>query len=137
MNLLLQKGVRRPKVVYVAGPFRGKDSYAIHLNVCRAEALSWRLWEKLAAWRKGSAVLCPHLNTANFQFSLPDHVWLDGDLTLIDRCDAVVLVEGWEKSQGTAAEIKYAKDRYIPVLLESELDAWMVMCDATDVALNS
>jgi hypothetical protein len=125
---------KNPKVVYIAGPFRGPDHFAIHRNIVEAEALAWRVWAKLSKWRLGSCALCPHLNTAHFQNSLPDNVWLEGDLVLISRCDAVVLVEGWEKSSGTMVEYKYAKEHDIPVMAEEELDEWMAKCDATESA---
>jgi hypothetical protein len=128
MNLLLLR--EGPKVVYIAGPFRGSDSYAEYKNIRVAEALSWRLWKKLSAWRPGCAVLCPHLNTAHFQSSLPDNVWLEGDLTMLARCDAVVLTRGWKRSAGAGIEAQKAHILGIPVLLECEVDGWMKKCDA-------
>lgn len=108
-------------VVYVAGPFRGKDHYAIHKNVERAEALSHEVWAI------GAAAICPHTMTQHFQDSLPDEVWLKGDIELLRRCDALVLVEGYERSSGTKAEVAYALDHNIPVFFSvEELAQWMM-----------
>ena len=98
------------KAVYIAGPFRGPDSYAIHQNICRAEELALRVWQT-----ETMCALCPHLNTAHFQGAAPDEVWLNGDLELLKRCDAVLLVPGWNKSTGTLAEIDFARQHCIPV----------------------
>lgn len=98
------------KVVYVAGPFRGPNHWAIHKNIRRAEEIAFDIW------RVGAVALCPHLNTIHFQDALPDDAWLTGDLELLRRCDAVVMVPGWEYSQGAQAERKYAKEHNIPVI---------------------
>jgi len=96
-------------VVYIAGPFRGPSSFAVHKNVCRAEMWAHTLWEA------GFAVICPHLNTAHFDKALPDETFLRGDLTILRRCDAVFLVPGWEKSQGALNEATEAREAGIPV----------------------
>jgi nucleoside 2-deoxyribosyltransferase len=108
------------KVVYVAGPFRAPTHWGIVQNVRRAEAVA------LEVWRMGAAALTPHLNTANFQGAAPDEAWIEGTLALLRKCDAVVLVEGWAKSTGTAGEIAEAKRLGLPVF--SDLDSlglWM------------
>src|SRR4051812_1651517 len=100
-------------VVYIGGPFRSKpdphNQYVQTLNIRRAEALAHKVWSM------GAAALCPHLNTANFQGSLPDQVWLDGDLALLAKCDAVLMTPDWEKSAGAKAEQTFALERGIPV----------------------
>ena len=63
----------------------------------------------------GFVALCPHQNTAFFGGACEDEVWLKGDLELISRCDAVCLVWGWQRSEGTRAEIEFAKSKGIPV----------------------
>lgn len=97
------------KVIYVAGPFRGPDHFAIAENIRRAERLA------LAVWRLGAAALCPHANTAHFQDAAPDDVWLSGDLELLRRCDAMIVTDDWTRSSGARAEVDYAKERGIPV----------------------
>jgi nucleoside 2-deoxyribosyltransferase len=97
------------KVVYVAGPFRGKDHFEIHTNICNAEALA------LKVWRLGAVAICPHLNTAHFQNAAPDDVWLVGDLELLRRCDAVIMTADWQRSQGAVSEHEFAKHHGIPV----------------------
>lgn len=96
-------------VVYTAGAFRGANHWEQEQNIRRAEALS------LEVWRRGFPCVSPHCNTRNFQGAAPDDVWLAGDLVILSKCDAILLVPGWEKSSGTIAEVEYAKLHGIPV----------------------
>jgi hypothetical protein len=113
------------RVVYVAGAFRSPTHWGIVLNVRAAEALA------LKVWQLGCAAICPHLNTANFQGALPDQVWLDGDLEIVKRCDAVILVPGYKESHGTATEMVCAIDNGVPVFTElSGLESWLQMANA-------
>jgi nucleoside 2-deoxyribosyltransferase len=117
-----------PPVVYIAGPFRAasayvdgqQDSWGIMQNVMAAAELS------LAVWRLGAVGLCPHMNTFCFQNAAPDNVWLDGDLALLAKCDAVLMTDDWERSSGARAEFKFAKDRGIPVFVHiDQVDRWL------------
>ena len=84
-------------VVFVSGPYRGNVEH----NIIAARRVAVNLW------RQGYAVICPHLNTANFDAIYPDikdDVWLTGDLELLKRCDAICMVDGWEKSEGSRVE---------------------------------
>lgn len=108
------------KVVYVAGPFRGKSHWDIAENVRNAERLA------LEVWRRGAVAICPHANTAHFQDAAPDHVWLDGDLELLRRSDAILMTPDWERSTGARAERDFAVAHSIPVLYALlELDVWL------------
>lgn len=89
---------KRKKVVYVAGPFRGANHWEQEQNIRRAEEAA------LEVWRAGGAALCPHTNTRFYQGACPDEVWLEGDLELLSRCDAVYLIPGWSFSVGAREE---------------------------------
>lgn len=115
---------KRLKVIYIVGPFRGPNAWEIEQNIRRAEAVA------LEVWRLGAVALCPHCNTRFFQGAAPDEIWLAGDLELMRRCDAVLLVPGWMASKGSCAEVADAKARGQPVLGEIEngltmLRAWL------------
>lgn len=97
------------KVVYIAGPFRGKSAWDIECNIRRAEKLA------LEVWRNGIAALCPHTNTRFFQGAAPDDVWLEGDLELLSRCDAVLMTPDWARSSGARAEEEFANKHGIKV----------------------
>ncbi len=97
------------KLAYIAGPFRGKSHWDVACNVRSAETLA------LEVWRLGVAALCPHTNTAHFQDAAPDHVWLEGTLVMLRRCDAVVLTPDWRRSSGARAEVREAIKLGIPV----------------------
>lgn len=96
-------------VVYVAGRFRGPDAWVIECNIRAAERLA------LSVWAAGGAALCPHANTRYFQGALPDDTWLEGDLAMLARCDALVTVWNWPQSEGAKAEVAFARERNIPV----------------------
>lgn len=106
-------------VVYIAGPYRAKTEREVMLNIRRAESIA------LAVWQAGMVALCPHMNTAFFGGACDDATWLAGDLELLRRCDAVLLVPGWEESSGTIAEIEFARQHGIPVFRKSfQLGRW-------------
>jgi len=100
-------------LVYIAGPFRGKSHFAVAENVRNAERAALQVWSLAIAY-PGLAAVCPHANTAHFQDSLPDQVWLNGDLSMLHVCDAVFLTPDWERSSGTREEFSRAKERGIP-----------------------
>ena len=97
------------KVVYIAGPYRGANAWIVEQNIQRAEALAFAVAEL------GCAVVCPHTNSRNFDGTLTDEYWLASTMEIMRRCDAVMLVEGWERSTGTQGEIAEALRLKIPV----------------------
>lgn len=107
-------------VVYIAGPYRSPHAWGIEQNIRVAELASLQVWQLKAV------PICPHTMTRYFQGTLPDAVWLAGDLELVRRCDAVVMVGMWEQSQGARAEKAYAEAKDIPVFESIELLAtWL------------
>ena len=100
------------KVFYIAGPYRADTPRGIVENIRKAESVA------LKYWLQGHAVICPHKNTALFDGAAPDHVWLDGDLEILGRCDAIVMMEGWSESKGAIAELAYAKRQGLEVIYD-------------------
>ncbi len=105
------------RVIYIAGPFRAASSYVaghqdmfeVQRNIMNAMALG------LQVWRAGAVALIPHANTMFFTGSADDSVWLEGDLELLRRCDAVLLTEDYNRSSGAKAERVFAIEHNIPV----------------------
>lgn len=114
----------RTKVVYIAGPFRGPTHWAITQNIRAAE------WYALEVWKMGGIALCPHLNTRNFQGELPDEAWLDGDLVMLERCDAVLLVPNWDRSVGAKAESHHAETKGIPIFTTTTMNMLQTFINA-------
>lgn len=107
------------RLAYIAGPYRAPNKWAIEQNIRKAECLA------LEVWRNGLACLCPHMNSRHFDGAAPDEVWLAGGLEMLRRCDAVLLVQGWEDSEGTRREIQEAGLYGIPVFKNiEELRTW-------------
>mgnify|MGYP002777089094 CR=1 FL=1 len=90
-------------LIYIAGP------YAENIAVARAAAI--------AVWELGHIAICPHLNTAHFEedSGLGDEVYLAGDLEILRRCDAILMLPGSDCSEGATSEMHFAVDRAIPV----------------------
>lgn len=109
------------KVVYVGGPFRGKNHWDIEQNIRRAEQMALAVW----ATKKAAAV-CPHTMCRFYQNALEDDVWLVGLLEVMRHCDALLLVDGWPDSEGTLEEIKVAKEMGMPVFESmNEFRTWL------------
>jgi len=123
------------KLIYVAGPYRSDGTYGIMQNIRKAEDVTVQLWNL------GVAVICPHKNTAFLDGAIDGEtmdgkgavadvsLFFKGDLEMMVRCDAVVLVPGWQKSKGTVQEKTLAVIRGIPVfdwgLEQKQFTEWL------------
>lgn len=90
-------------LIYVAGPFRGANSWEMECNIRMAERVS------LAVWAAGAVAICPHTNTRFFQGRLPDQTFIDGTLAMMLGCDGMLVLPEWERSSGTCGEILVAR----------------------------
>jgi len=105
------------KVIYVAGPFNhGDNLHGINENINNASKLAIKCWEN------GWAVICPHKNTAGYQHlsHIPEEVWYKGDLELLRRCDAIIMMENWQTSHGAINERNYAESNDIKIFYEKD-----------------
>jgi nucleoside 2-deoxyribosyltransferase len=110
------------RVVYVAGPYTAPNAWVREQNIRRAEEVGFLVAES------GAMPLIPHANTRFFDGLQTPEFWYEGTLELLRRCDAVIVVEGYEFSRGTKAEIAEADRLGLPVFLPHEygrLRAWV------------
>ena len=100
-------------IVYVAGPYRGKTEADVARNIKQAREIGVALWDM------GITAIVPHLNTAYMEHDCSvddvDRVFLDGDLEILARCDAIVLTPDWSASEGATGERLFAASRHIPI----------------------
>lgn len=96
-------------LLYLSGPYRAPTINGIYENIQRARVLAVELW------KAGYAVLCPHLNTAFMDGDVPIEAIPDGDYEMVRRCDAVVMLPGWQTSVGATQERLIAIGNGTPV----------------------
>jgi hypothetical protein len=98
-------------LLYVAGPYRGRNREAVDLNIQTAKRVG------ALASEKGYACIVPHMNTAHLDqvTDKPDAFWLGTTMEMLRVCKAVVLCPGWKNSIGTLAEIEEAGRLGLPV----------------------
>jgi len=107
--------MKPPKLVYIAGPYRASDAWEVTENIHRAE----RAAREVA--RLGAMPVTPHSITARMSGVESDELWLQGTLELMRRCDAVLVLPGYEKSGGTQGEIAEADRLQLPIFMPLEL----------------
>ncbi|MEN6610430.1 MAG: DUF1937 family protein [Methanoregulaceae archaeon] len=101
-----------PTVLYIAGPFSHEDPiHGIPENILAASKVA------LECVRRGFSVHCPHKNYAGFQHveDVPWEFWCIADFAILERCDAVLFLEGWANSEGASREMQFAHEKGIPV----------------------
>ena len=103
------------QVVYISGAYRNKSINGVYENIqkARTEAIKW--------WRKGYAVICPHMNTALMDGSCDDSIWIKGDLEILSRCDIIVMLKGWRDSEGACCEWDDAVASGIEIIYQEDL----------------
>lgn len=97
------------KLLYLAGPYRAPLPYLVEQNVLVAQGV------QAALVRMGYAVLCPHSNYHPIAGVVDEQGFLERDLVALGRCDGIVLLPGWEQSEGSRVEKMTAEVCRLPV----------------------
>jgi nucleoside 2-deoxyribosyltransferase len=114
------------KLIYVAGPYRGKTAWEVAQNIRKAEE-----WGFLVV-QAGHMPVIPHANCAHFDGEGEAQFWLDGTLEMMRRCDAVLVfaTEAHGRvSSGTLGEIAEAERLGLP-MYRAEGPTWARVADA-------
>lgn len=109
------------KCIYVAGAYSAPSILQCFANIKKGIEVSHTIL------KMGYAPFCPWLD---FQYALTFgdmgiNDFYNYTLAWLEKSDAMLLVPGYEKSVGTAAEIARAKEVEIPIFRDiSEMDAY-------------
>lgn len=100
--------MKRTPLVYIAGPYRADKERA----PARFREASRRLWEL------GYVTHDPIACTGHLDGLYDNDEYVVRDLSVVERCDAIYLLDGWEDSDGARAEARTATDHGLTVFLE-------------------
>ncbi|MFH1656223.1 MAG: DUF1937 family protein [Candidatus Nealsonbacteria bacterium] len=108
------------KIVFIAGPYIGDgNKESIEKNIRNAEKY------QIALANAGVGFFCPHNHTEHFQekANAPEKFYRELDREILKRtCDGILVIPAWETSEGTRAEIEWAKKNNIPTFFPKSVD---------------
>ncbi len=93
--------------IYIAGPYGNNDDIKKLRNVARARVAGAELY------RRGHIPFIPHTMTQDFELQFPDiayDVYIDTDIVWLGLCTGILMLKGWEKSNGSRIELTWARE---------------------------
>lgn len=108
------------KYVYIAGPYSGKHhDYRSYFEIDAHIRQAQQAAAELA--RAGVGFFCPHGHSAHFEVITPEVLpsyWYELDEYFLSACDAILMLPGWERSQGSRGERDLSKVVGRPIFYE-------------------
>ncbi len=102
------------KLLYIAGAYSGNTIE----NIKKAEEVSINLISN------GFHVVTPHKNTSGYEKYENEKItyktWIDMDLDILSRCDAIYVMQNSHNSNGVKKEIECAKKLNMPIIYEKD-----------------
>jgi hypothetical protein len=89
-------------MIMVCGPYRADTIAQVHRNIQAAREVAE------AIWQRGHYAFCPHLNSAFMDWMVDDKAFLDFGLLMVEKVDAIYMVDGWKNSDGAFHELEKA-----------------------------
>ena len=105
-------------VIYVAGPYRAQNAWLVELNIRKAEMMAFQIASL------GAVPLCPHTMTRFFNGTQTDEFWINATLELLMHSDAIMLLNEWERSEGSRGERDYALKHSMPIFYQHDMDTF-------------
>lgn len=100
------------KRIYLSGAITGTEDYMMRFDAAE---------EKLAAY--GHAVVNPAKVNQMLPADTPYEVYMKMSLVMLDMCDAIYLMKGWEKSKGANREYGYALGKHMEIIFEDDVES--------------
>ncbi len=108
------------KLIYIAGPFVGKNNAEIQQNINAAVDASRYIQD---VWPDELCPVCPHTNFGGLELMgtcTQDQI-MGMCIALLGKCDAILMLPGWEDSRGAVRERDYAEERGIRRFYREEI----------------
>ena len=103
------------KVYFISGPYRGVDDTPWSRR--KNTAMAVLVGRKIMADNPDVTCCVPHVMFDNWDgHDLDNEHILDGCLELVKRCDVIVMLPGWEGSEGAKAELRVARQNWLDEL---------------------
>lgn len=107
------------EVLYISGAISAEKKHMISLNVKRGKHYA-RKW-----FQKGYAIHCPHLQTQGFTDIGHWDDFIDRDLSILAKCDGIVMMPGWRYSRGACVEYMFAEKEGMKIIYDDEYLSWV------------
>jgi len=103
-------------LIYVAGPYRASTKKEIQENIQKAKETSFDII------RAGHYPVCPHTMTQGWckEGDFDIETILQCDFEIVKKCDALLLLPGWERSEGACREKELAETFKKPIYYKVE-----------------
>ena len=109
-------------LVYIAGPYRDeRGAWYVRRNIKHAENVAVEL-----ASISNLVPVCPHKAWSGWDGLYEDKVFLSWGLAVLARCDFLILLSNWTKSEGAKAEREFAVEHNIPVFVWPEQQVYFL-----------
>ena len=109
------------KLCYIAGPYNAPTHWGIEENIQRARRAGAEVV------RCGAFPVVPHQNTAHYGGLADERFFYEGTMLLLEACQGILLLDGWERSKGARGEYERATELDLPSFTEQqfvELAGW-------------
>lgn len=105
------------KVVFISAPVNSgaRNQWERELNIRVAEEAFHEL-----AWMYEVAPICVHMMERFMNDAIGGNKWMENDLAILGRCDAIVLAGEWKDSKGCLKEKAFAEKAGLKVFLYPE-----------------
>lgn len=97
--------------IYISGPITGTDDYMNRF--CAAEEKAKKI---------GYEVVNPAKVNAMLPESTEYEDYMTMSMVMLDMCDAICMMHGWEESKGAMREYNHAKNKEIAILSEEDIE---------------
>ena len=102
--------------VYISGPITGTNDYMERFNNAQKRIES-----------RGHSVINPALVNSNLPKDTTYDEYMSMSFTMLDMCEAIYLLNGFNKSIGALKEIERAKENNLLILTEGASDEYLYL----------
>jgi len=103
-------------IIYIAGKLTDTENHLILANIEKA----YNVFIELL--RCGIYSICPHTLTTHIIDAKVDtlkgmdyEIWIEYCFSVLQRCDAVLMLDNWQDSYGAKKELSYTKKLGLPI----------------------
>jgi len=116
--------LEKKSLVYVAGPYCPRNCTLHDAPRIAQQNVDHAIDVGIRLIKMGYVVFIPHFSHY-IHLKMKEDMgskWVDFDLAILDRCDAICLIKGWQNSPGALREKKRAEGKRMFIFTEEQIE---------------